>query len=340
MFLAAAWDELGARFPEFATFSGIFANTAIVKRHGVKPFDWYLKSLGWPERTEAFLEGAEALFADVAQKALASAHLVGCGINTVVTVCSTGIANLSLEARVARAMGAFAPTSCACRCSASAAPAAYRACRLRRAFMAAAATPFLLPGERARFTNLATLDRYSLALMAISLASLEIGLKQAPQHGWLSPLCSLLFLASVATATAFCRQNAQGQAFGGRAVDAGEPLFCDRLLCLGAGLFGSVYLMPVFLAYVRRHDAFEIGTIRLVTGVSQLTMAPIAGAMESRLDPRLLSAAGFGLFALGLGCSAFQSQVADLDEMFWPQVLRASRSCSACCHRRDWRSAC
>ena len=103
--LAAAWDELGPRFPEFATFSSIFANTGIVKRHGVRPFEWYLKPRGWPERTEAFLEGAEALFVDVAQKALASAHLGGDDIDTVVTVCSTGIATPSLEARVARAMG-------------------------------------------------------------------------------------------------------------------------------------------------------------------------------------------------------------------------------------------
>jgi alkylresorcinol/alkylpyrone synthase len=103
--LAAAWDELGPRCPEFATFSSIFANTGIVKRHGVKPFDWYLKPRGWPERTEAFLEGAEALFVDVARKALATAHLGGADIDTVVTVCSTGIATPSLEARVARAMG-------------------------------------------------------------------------------------------------------------------------------------------------------------------------------------------------------------------------------------------
>src|ERR1700754_879962 len=80
--------------------------------------------------------------------------------------------------------------------------------------------------------------------------------------------------------------------------------------------------MPVFLAYVRHHDAFEIGTIMLVTGSAQLVAAPIAGALESRYDPRWLSAAGFGLFAIGLGCSAFQSRVADFDEMLWPQVLR------------------
>jgi DHA2 family multidrug resistance protein len=80
--------------------------------------------------------------------------------------------------------------------------------------------------------------------------------------------------------------------------------------------------MPVFLAFVRRHDAFEIGTIMLVTGIAQLAAAPVAGLMESRYDPRWLSAAGFGLFAIGLGCSAWQSRVADFDEMFWPQVLR------------------
>jgi alkylresorcinol/alkylpyrone synthase len=103
--LVAAWDVLGSRFPDFERFSGIFANTGIIKRHGVKPFDWYLKPRGWPERTAAFLEGAEALFVDVVGKALADAHLTGADIDTVVTVCSTGIATPSLEARVARRVG-------------------------------------------------------------------------------------------------------------------------------------------------------------------------------------------------------------------------------------------
>ena len=103
--LAASWDVLGARFPEFERFSSIFSNTGIIKRHAVKPFDWYLEPRGWPERTAAFLEGAEALFVDVAEKALASAHLTGLDVDTVVTVCSTGIATPSLEARVARRMG-------------------------------------------------------------------------------------------------------------------------------------------------------------------------------------------------------------------------------------------
>src|SRR3984885_16311382 len=158
--------------------------------------------------------------------------------------------------------------------------------------IAAAATPFLLPRARTCFARLATLDGYSLALMAISLASLEVGLKQAPHDGWFSLLCSSLFLLSVAAAIGFAV----------RTLKAAHPLIelstlrirpfaigCALSFCLGVGLFGSVYLMPVFLASVRHHDAYEIGTIMLVTGVSQLVTAPIAGALESRLDPRLLS---------------------------------------------------
>ena len=82
--------------------------------------------------------------------------------------------------------------------------------------------------------------------------------------------------------------------------------------------------MPVFLAYVRHHSALEIGTIMLVTGVSQLLAAPLAGALTARVDPRLLSAIGLGVFALGLGYSAFESRTADFDEMFIPQVLRGA----------------
>src|SRR4051794_41427503 len=58
-------------------------------------------------------------------------------------------------------------------------------------------------GAETRFAEFATLDILSLALMIVALASLEIGLKEAPHNGWLSPLCSVLFLASAGAATAF-----------------------------------------------------------------------------------------------------------------------------------------
>src|ERR1700726_5363438 len=102
--LEAAWAVLG-RHEQFETLSSLFSNTGIRHRYGVKPIEWYLEPRGWPERTEAFLEGAETLFIDVARNAIARADIEASDIDTVVTVCSTGIATPTLEARVAGKMG-------------------------------------------------------------------------------------------------------------------------------------------------------------------------------------------------------------------------------------------
>jgi MFS transporter, DHA2 family, multidrug resistance protein len=191
--------------------------------------------------------------------------------------------------------------------------------------IAAVATPFLLPRQEARLLDLARLDGFSLLLAAAALASLEIALKDAPHDGWLSLHCAGLFFGSFAFAANFIH----------RTLNVADPIVdlstlkhrpfavgCALSFCLGVGLFGSVYLMPVFLAFVRGHDAFEIGSIMLVTGVAQLMTAPFAASLESRLGARLLTGFGFFLFAIGLAMSALQTRVADFDEMFWPQVVR------------------
>ena len=75
-------------------------------------------------------------------------------------------------------------------------------------------------------------------------------------------------------------------------ADRSFAIGCVLSFVLGIGLFGSVYLMPVFLAFVRGHNALEIGAIMLVTGVTQLMTAPIAVALEQRVEARLSRRSG------------------------------------------------
>lgn len=192
-------------------------------------------------------------------------------------------------------------------------------------FVAAILAARLLPRAKADAAAARQLDVPGLALMALSLATLMVALREAPTRGWLSPLVGAAFLIAGLGSLAFVR----------RTLKAPRPLVALRLLrdrnfgvgCLlsfvfGAGLFGSVYMMPVFLAYVRGHGPFEIGRIMLVTGVAQLFAAPFAAALEARVDARLLTAAGFLLFAAGLGLSTVQTIATDYDAMVWPQILR------------------
>jgi DHA2 family multidrug resistance protein len=189
----------------------------------------------------------------------------------------------------------------------------------------ASVTPFLLPHHSTDFDEMKKLDVTSLLLMAAALAALEIGLKQAPQGGWLSLSCAGLLLASALGLGIFVWRTAHAAHPVLRLVVLKRRSFalgCALSFCLGVGLFGSVYLMPVFLGFVRGHDAFEIGTVMLVTGIAQLVAAPIAAILENRLGARLLTSVGFVLFAIGLGLSYWQPRTADFDEMLWPQIVR------------------
>lgn len=182
-----------------------------------------------------------------------------------------------------------------------------------------------LPSEQPDPVQARRLDLTALALLAVALTTLEIGLKEAPERGWTSPLVLGLLVVTLSSSLAFGRRSLKTThpIVEMRTLrDRNFAIGCLLSFVLGIGLFGSVYLMPVFLAFVRHHGALAIGSIMLVTGVAQLLTAPLAVAMERRLDARLLTGAGFLLFSIGLGLSAFATRETDFTGMFWPQVVR------------------
>ncbi|MEM7427396.1 MAG: DHA2 family efflux MFS transporter permease subunit [Pseudomonadota bacterium] len=187
-----------------------------------------------------------------------------------------------------------------------------------------AATKLLPAGDREKGL-IRKLDWLGLIALAVGLACLEIGLKEAPERGWGSPVV-LGLMAIVVVAGAF---------FITRSLRIVLPitdlrLFSDRnfaIACtlsflLGMSLFGANYLMPVFLGLVRGHGPLDIGIVMLVTGIAQLVTAPIAVQFEQRFDARWLTASGFLFLAIGVGWSYHQTVATDFDEMFWPQVFR------------------
>ena len=193
--------------------------------------------------------------------------------------------------------------------------------------IAAVAAAWLLRTAAAMERGQAAFDALALAALAAALTALELALKDAPGQGWNS--ARVLGELSVVVGA--------GAAFALRTLRARHPVVELRLLrnrnfavgsalsfVLGVGLFGSTYLMPFFLGLVREHGALAIGQIMLVTGIAQLAAAPLAVALERRLDPRLLTLFGFALFGAGLLLSARQTVNTDAAEMILPQILRGA----------------
>ncbi|MDB5578175.1 MAG: chalcone synthase [Bradyrhizobium sp.] len=91
-----------ARYPKLAD---VFINAGIERRYSVRPLEWFDQPHDWTERTEAYLDGAGALFVKAAQGALDQAGVHARDVDVIVTVSSTGIATPSLEARASAQLG-------------------------------------------------------------------------------------------------------------------------------------------------------------------------------------------------------------------------------------------
>jgi MFS transporter, DHA2 family, multidrug resistance protein len=178
-----------------------------------------------------------------------------------------------------------------------------------------------LPKALPRFAILRELDWVSLLCFGIALAALVIGLKEAPGQGWFSATVLLYFFIAIFSLWGSINRPSPAILF---------HLLKDRCLAygsvlsflLGFVLFSAVYILPVFLGFVRGHGPLAIGVIILVMGVTQVVAAPLTVLADRYLDARLMTAAGFVIFAAGLASNGFLTVSSDSAELFWPLVLR------------------
>lgn len=100
-----AHDLFAHRMRDYERVARVFATTGVARRYSVRPLAWFAEDHGWPDRTDAYLEGACALFEAAARKALDAAGLDVRAVDAVVTVSSTGVSTPSLDARMLPRMG-------------------------------------------------------------------------------------------------------------------------------------------------------------------------------------------------------------------------------------------
>ena len=188
-----------------------------------------------------------------------------------------------------------------------------------------ALTIFFVRLGRPRFPLLAHIDYVAIVLAAVSLGTLELLLKDGPKYEWRGR-----YVASLAAISIGSGALAIWQTLRTRHPFVDLKRFRERSFTLGTilsfvfgiGLYGSVYLLSIFLGLVRGHGPLVIGEIMIVSGAAQLLTAPLAALAEPRVDPRWLTALGYGLFGAGLLTNGFETIHTDFWGLFWPQILR------------------
>jgi DHA2 family multidrug resistance protein len=80
-------------------------------------------------------------------------------------------------------------------------------------------------------------------------------------------------------------------------------------LGMGVGLYGSIYLLPLYLAQIQNYNALQIGEVIMWMGVPQLFLIPLVPKLMKFISPKWLCTLGFGLF----GLASFSSGVLNPD---------------------------
>ncbi len=172
-----------------------------------------------------------------------------------------------------------------------------------------------------------TIDYAGFVLLSVGLASLQTLLKVAPEDHWIA-LRDYALLASTALGLYFAVKRCQSRhdplADLAPLHHAGFAAASAFNFVLGLGLYGSLYVLPLFLGFVRFHTPLEIGITMTVMGVTQLVAAPLASFADRRFPARTVVFAGFALFAAGAFANAFQTPQTDFGQLIWPQILRGA----------------
>jgi MFS transporter, DHA2 family, multidrug resistance protein len=193
--------------------------------------------------------------------------------------------------------------------------------------VAAVVAAALLRTAKADRAALARFDAFGLVSFAVALAALELALKEGPKRGWSDALPLALLVVSLSGGLAGIRRCLSRPRPLVDLRPFAQPEFAASAFysfVLGASLYGSVYLLPLFLGYVREHSALEIGNTMIVAGAAQFCAMPMVVLAMKRIGPLPLVAAGFVLLAAGLVTNGFATYRTDFAELFWPQVLRGA----------------
>ena len=170
-------------------------------------------------------------------------------------------------------------------------------------------------------------DWLGIATMAIGLSALQTVLEEGNKDDWFgSPFIVKMSIVAAIALTLFVWIEWTSK----------KPLLNLRLLfrrnfgfgilanfLLGIALYGSVFILPVYLSRIQGYNAEQIGLVLAWTGFPQLLLIPLVPRLMQKFDARIIIGIGFALFAASNFMNMHMTNDYAADQLFWPNVVRA-----------------
>ncbi|MCC6470798.1 MAG: DHA2 family efflux MFS transporter permease subunit [Alphaproteobacteria bacterium] len=186
---------------------------------------------------------------------------------------------------------------------------------------------YALPPAPMRLDLLKHGDWVGIATLAIGLGALQTVLEEGNKDDWFgSPFILRLSIVAGVALLAFVWIE----------LSVKKPVIDLRLLrrrnfglgtfaafLLGVALYGSSFLLPLYLSQMQGYNSQQIGEVLAWTGIPQLAIIPLVPLLMKRIDACILVGVGFALFAASNFMNVALSADVARDQLFWPNIVRA-----------------
>ncbi|HEX7633882.1 MAG TPA: DHA2 family efflux MFS transporter permease subunit [Noviherbaspirillum sp.] len=170
-------------------------------------------------------------------------------------------------------------------------------------------------------------DWFGIAFMALGLGSLTVFLEEGNLKDWfdssLINICAAL--ACIGLLGWVLNNHFQKDPFVNLSLYGRRNFLVAAVLSAvsGIALYGSSFLIPLFLSQIANYTPMQIGQVIMWAGLPQLLVMPIVTALAPRVDNRILCSIGFGLFGVSCLMNSTMDASTGYDQLLVSQVVRA-----------------
>lgn len=170
-------------------------------------------------------------------------------------------------------------------------------------------------------------DWLAIAAMTVGLGSLIVFLEEGNSKDWFASdlirACALAALLGIVAWVAILQTRSKP--FVNLALFARRTFGVSSLVgaAAGMGLYGSTFVLPLFLSEIAGYNSLQIGEVIMWMGLPQIVMMPLAAAFAKRFDNRVICSLGLLLFAGSCFMNATMDATTGYDQLVFSQVLRA-----------------
>nr|WP_243430593.1 MDR family MFS transporter [Pseudomonas sp. 51_B] len=170
-----------------------------------------------------------------------------------------------------------------------------------------------LEKKPAHWELLKSTDYAGIVTLGLGLGCLQVFLEEGHRKDWLESnlIVGLGTVALVSLITFVIVQFSKAQPLINLRILGNRNFGLSSIasLGMGVGLYGSIYLLPLYLAQIQGYNALQIGEVIMWMGIPQLFLIPLVPQLMKIVPPKLLCALGFCLF----GVASFGSGVLNPD---------------------------